>query len=351
MKKAFILLFILISSCTAKQHVSVEEINILNKADNISLAGTLTLPAGKGPFPGVVLISGSGPVDRDETFEGHKFFKVLASYLAESGIASYRYDKRGVGESNGNFETVILENFASDAHEALKFLKSRPEISKAGFIGHSEGGLVGPIASSRGSDCDFMVLMAPPALSIDQTFIKQMEAHLSVKEVPIDEIKKQAEIEEEIWQIIKDGDDLSEIKISVEAVIRKNLNDFYYLKGTNEEDLESKIQGQVDWFVNSINFDYFKKYIDHEFFSDIKCPVFAITGDKDLFVVYPEEFDLIKSQLSSNKDYINSFKVYPNVNHLFQTCETGLYEEVSQITETMNGQVMADIAGWINELK
>ena len=126
---------------------------------------------------------------------------------------------------------------------------------------------------------------------------------------------------------------------------------FYYLKGTNEEDLESEIQGQVDWFVNSINFDYFKKYIDHEFFSDIKCPVFAITGDKDLFVVYPEEFDLIKSQLSSNKDYTNSFKVYPNVNHLFQTCETGLYEEVSQITETLNEQVMADIAEWINELK
>ena len=344
------MLIILLVCCKRQQNFTVEEVIVKNKVDTISLAGNLTLPPGEGPFTGVVLVAGSGEIDRDETFQGHQFFKVLAEYLAENGIASYRYDKRGVGESSGIFKEVILEDFVSDAHAALKYLNSHPKISRVGFIGHSEGGMVAPMAAAIDDTCKFLVLKAPPAFSIDRTFTKQMEAHLEVKEVPVQEIRKQAEIEEEIWKIIKNGNNLEQIKIRVEALIRENLKDFYYLKGTKEKDLESEISSQVNWFVNALNFDYFKKYNDHEFYSNIKCPVFALTGDKDLFVVYPEEFNLIKSQLSSNTTNENTFKIYPNLNHMFQTCETGLYEEVGQLPETMNKQVLSDIADWINNL-
>src|SRR5262245_8010092 len=132
----------------------------------IRLAGTLTLPAGTGPFPFVVMITGSGPQNRDEDIFGFKVFQVLADRLARNGVAGYRYDDRGVGGSTGNVANATTQDFASDALAALVALKGRPEIDarRMGLLGHSEGATAAAIAASRSSDVSFAILIAPPAL-------------------------------------------------------------------------------------------------------------------------------------------------------------------------------------------
>lgn len=348
MKKACLFLFVLLSSCKEGPSFSVEEVTVQSKVNNVSIAGTLTLPNGKGPFKGVILLAGTGKMDRDQTFEGHKFFKVLANYLAENGIASYRYDKRGVGESTGSFETATLEDFASDAFVALEFLKSHPKISEVGFIGQSEGGKVAPLATLNNNLCDFLVLMAPPGLPLDQASLNQTKAMLSARGISKDNIQKQLIIEAQIWNLVKSKKDIDSIRIEVEKTIRSNIDDYYYLKNVVKEGLEKAIIDEVNWFVNSLNFNEIHgPYYSSDFFKKIKCPVFILTGDKDLFVVYPEEFNYLKGLIETNREIKSTFKVYPNVNHLFQTCETGLYEEVSKISETINPHVMRDIANWI----
>ncbi|WP_297695853.1 alpha/beta hydrolase [uncultured Eudoraea sp.] len=351
MRIYFIITLCLFYLYSCGQSITIKEVEIINPIDNITLSGSLTLPKGPGPFPGVVLVAGTGKMDRDQTFEGHKFFKVLADYLAENGIASYRYDKRGVGKSSGDFKTATLKAFSSDAFEALKYLKSHSKISYAGFIGHSEGGKVAPMATLDNDVCDFLVLMAPPGLPADKSWPNMTETDLRARGIENEVIQKQIDIETQIWELVKTGDNIVETREMVKNLIRKNIDHYYYLKNTNKEDLEQRIEEDANWFVDSINFDEMQNYIDSKILSELNCPVFAITGDKDLFVVYPNEFEMVKILIKSNSEVESTFKVYPGLNHLFQNCETGLIEEVSKISETMDAEVMFDISEWIKNLK
>lgn len=351
MRIYYIILFFSLYLYSCGQYNTSQEVEIFNPIDNVTISGSLTLPKGPGPYPGVVLVAGTGKMDRDQTFEGHKFFKVLANYLAKNGIASYRYDKRGVGKSSGNFNTATLKAFSSDALEALKFLKSHSKISYAGFIGHSEGGKVAPMATLNNNVCDFLVLMAPPGLPSDKTLLNMTEAELRVKGLENDAIQKQIDIETQIWELVKTGNNIVQTKEMVKDLIHINIDHYYYLKDIKKEELDARIEQDANWFVNSVNFEEMQNYIDSKMLSELNCPVFAITGDKDLFVVYPTEFDMVRTLLKSKTEIESTFKVYPGLNHLFQNCETGLIEEVSMISETMDSEVMADISEWIKNLK
>lgn len=132
------------------------------------LAGELVLPSGEGPFPAVLLIAGSGPQNRDEEVAGHRPFLVLSDHLAKAGYASFRYDKRGVGQSGGDFATATISDFAEDAGAAFDVLAAIPEIDKdrVAMLGHSEGGLTAPIAA-RGRNVAALVLLAGPSVPID----------------------------------------------------------------------------------------------------------------------------------------------------------------------------------------
>ncbi len=154
-----------------------EDVSFRNQTASVTLAGTLTLPSGKGPFPAVILTAGSGPVDRDETVAGHRIFLVLADYLTRHGIAVLRYDKRGVGQSTGDFPAATTEDLANDALDAVAYLKNRPEINpkEIGLVGHSEGGLIAPMVVSRSSDVAFIVLMAGPGVTGEEILLKQTE--------------------------------------------------------------------------------------------------------------------------------------------------------------------------------
>ncbi|GAI74447.1 unnamed protein product, partial [marine sediment metagenome] len=152
-----------------------EEVAYENKDVGITLAGTLTLPSGDAPSPVVLLISGSGPQDRDGTIYGHHPFLVLADYLTRQGIAVLRVDDRGVGESTGDFSNATSEDFASDVLAGIEYLKTRKEINpeKIGLVGHSEGGLIAPIVAVKSPDVAFIVLMAGPGLTGEEILYLQ----------------------------------------------------------------------------------------------------------------------------------------------------------------------------------
>src|SRR5271165_695440 len=155
-----------------------EDVSYENKVQNVTLAATLTIPQGKGPFPGVVLITGSGPQDRDETLLGHKPFLVLSDYLTRHGIAVLRADDRGVGKSTGNFSTATTADFATDTEAGVAYLKTRPEIDphKIGLIGHSEGGVIAPMVAARNPDVAFIVMMAGSGVRGDDLLVAQGQA-------------------------------------------------------------------------------------------------------------------------------------------------------------------------------
>src|SRR5439155_1547432 len=162
-----------------------EEITFANATAKISLAGTLTLPRGQGLFPAAILLAGSGPNDRDESLAGHRPFLILADQLARRGIVVLRFDKPGMGKSTGDYANATMEDFAADAEAALAYLKTRKELDakKIGLIGHSEGGMIAPLIAAHSGDVAWIVLLAGPGLTGEETLLLQSELILKAADV------------------------------------------------------------------------------------------------------------------------------------------------------------------------
>jgi pimeloyl-ACP methyl ester carboxylesterase len=305
-----------------------------SKAD-IDLAATLTIPEGKGPFPAVLLMAGSGPHDRDETLMGHKPFLVLADYLTRKGIVVLRADKRGCGRSGGNYSQAVMSDFASDADAGVAFLKTRPEVDPKhiGLIGHSEGGLEAPMVAVHNRDVAFVVLMAGPGVSGDLILTAQqklIEASIGKTSA---EIEKDAVTQREIFAILgKEEDDAAREKELRAA-----------LSGT-VPDAQIGMQIKV---LNSPWFRDFVKYDPAPTLSKLVCPVLAINGEKDLQVPPEQNLPAIRKALEAagNKNF--EVVELPGLNHLFQNAKTGAIGEYAEIEETMSPAVMEKISSWI----
>ncbi|HAH58159.1 MAG TPA: alpha/beta hydrolase, partial [Bacteroidales bacterium] len=169
-----------------------EEVTFQNTKANILLAGTLTLPEKEGNFPVVILITGSGPQNRDEELLGHKPFLVIADYLTKNGIGVLRYDDRGVGQSTGDFKAATTADFATDVESAIEYLKTRKEVNvhKIGLIGHSEGGIIAPMVASASNDVSFIVLLAGTGIRGDKLLLLQQELIAKANGVSETEIEK-----------------------------------------------------------------------------------------------------------------------------------------------------------------
>jgi len=280
-----------------------EDVKFENKAAGITLAGTLTLPQEGKKFPVAVLVTGSGPQNRNEELLGHKPFFVLSDYLTRNGIAVLRFDDRGVGESIGKFETATLDDFASDASAAVNYLKTRKEINpkKIGVIGHSEGGTIAfMLASNKNNGLAYIVSMAGMAIPGDS--LLRMQRYLLSKAMGISD------------------ENIAKNEKMVEDITAKQM-----------------ATPEIKSIINCNPAAALTK---------IKCPVLALNGEKDLQVPADINLDRIKALV---KDKVTA-KKYPNLNHLFQHCATGLPTEYGNIEETMSPEVLNDIATWIKRV-
>ncbi len=328
-----------------------EEVSYPNKKVNLTLAGTFTYPKGDNSFPAVVLISGSGPQNRNEEIFGHKPFLVLADYLTKNGIAVLRFDDRGIAKSTGDFSSATTKDFVSDALAGVEYLRSRKEVKKdeIGLIGHSEGGLIAPLAAVESPDIDFIVLMAGTGLTGEEILKQQTALILKANGYDEEKIKRDINVLSQMYEVIVREKDTSVAREKLKEVFDKN-----YAELTDEEKKEigepNQSFKQQTKTLLSPWFRFFLSYDPYPTLTKVKVPVLAINGEKDLQVPPKEDLEMIEKALKEggNKNY----KVIelPGLNHLFQTAETGSPTEYSKIEETMSPVALETITDWIKKI-
>ncbi|MEN8145422.1 MAG: alpha/beta fold hydrolase [Gemmatimonadota bacterium] len=320
------------------------EVEFDNVAAGIRLAGTLTLPATGRGLPGVILISGSGPQDRDETVFGHRPFLVLADHLTRSGIAVLRFDDRGVGRSSGDFSAATTEDFASDVEAALDYLAGRPEVNAAaiGLIGHSEGGLVAPMVAAESERVAFVVLLAGPGTPGDRILINQAELIARASGLSEEAAQSVRIRQKEILEAVTRGTEQTEL----EALLRKHMQD--QLAGLTDEEKDARIQTQLA-ALSSPWFRYFLAYDPVPALRKVRVPVLALTGELDLQVPYEENLSQIEEALVSGGNPDVTVVSLAGHNHLLQEAKTGLPAEYAQIEQTISPTALDLVSSWILE--
>jgi len=317
-----------------------EEITFPNEKAKITLAGTLTLPRGPGPFPAAILLSGSGPQDRDESIVGHRPFLVLADHLTRKGIAVLRFDKRGIGKSTGDYANATTEDFAADAEAALSYLKTRKEIDpkRTGFIGHSEGGLIAPLVASRSGGVAWIVLLAGPGLNGEDTLLLQSELILKSSGVDDDQIAKTRAFNKQTYALVRQEKD--------PAALQAKLTDLVQSSSMSAMLPPAALQSQLR-VVTSPWFRFFLDYDPVPALQKTTCPVLALTGEKDIQVPSRENLPKIQKALQDggNKDF--QATELPGLNHLFQHSPTGSIGEYGSIEETMAPEALNAVSDWV----
>ena len=324
-----------------------EEVVYENKEAAVKLAGTLTIPGQEGPFPAALLISGSGPQDRDETLLGHHPFLVLADYLTRLGIAVLRVDDRGVGKSGGDFTQATSEDFASDVLAGLEYLKSREEINpkQIGLIGHSEGGIIAPMVAVQSSDVAFIILMAGTGLIGEEILYLQGELILRAEGASDEPIARNRSLQEQMFIVVKEEKDNSVAEKRVRAILQDAMPE---VSEEQRKGAEAAVEAQIQW-VLSPWFRHFLAYDPKPTLMKVKCPVLAINGQKDVQVPPKENLAAIEEALKAggNNDY--TIKELSGLNHLFQTAQTGAISEYARIEETISPTALKIMGDWILE--
>ncbi|MBT2133291.1 alpha/beta hydrolase [Croceibacterium sp. LX-88] len=321
----------------------VEEVAFDNSAfADVHLAGTLTLPEGKGPFPAAIMITGSGAQDRDETLLEHKPFAVIADHLTRHGIAVLRFDDRGVGKSTGNYPSATSADLATDANAAFAYLAARPDIrhDAIGFIGHSEGGMIGPIAMSTNPAVAYFVALAGPGTNLSQLMLSQRRLLTAQMGLSEEEIDRQEPIMAALFKAMADADTPEAGYDAAMAVLTPEAKTALGMPADMDGALVVR-QISGPWF------QYFLKYDPVPNLARIKVPVLALNGSLDLQVPAKENLPVIREALKNNPDA--TVVELPGLNHLFQTATTGSVGEYRDIEETVSPAALDVISDWISQ--
>jgi len=328
-----------------------EIVSFKNITDKVELAGTLTLPESSGPYPAVLLLSGSGGNDRDQLIWGHRVFLVLADYLTRQGIAVLRYDDRGVGRSTGDYDKGTFDAFKRDALAGVGYLKTRPEIDakKIGLTGHSEGAVIGPLAASESPDVAFMVLMAAPGLSSDdfKGLIMQWTDGYRAKGASQKAITFKASVLRNIFYTIRHEDDLEVARSKIKNLLQKAKPELAKFSASERKkiELESVDTYNFDWML-SPGFSSILRYNPKETLMKVKCPVLALHGDRDKQIP-KDNLKGVEAALKAGGNLQYTIKEFSGLNHLFQTAKTGSPSEYAGIEETISPIVLKVISDWI----
>lgn len=301
----------------------------------VRLAGTLTLPAGDGPFPAVLLVTGSGAQDRDQTLFEHKPFLVIADYLTRRGVAVLRVDDRGVGGSTGATPRDTTADYATDVAAGVAWLKTRREIDprRIGLLGHSEGGVIAPLVASRDETIAFVVLLAGPGVPGADVIVEQVRALAQAAGAPTAVAEQSAQMQRGLMDLLLRTED--------EAAAREGIAAYFTGRGAPVPDAATMRQLLSPWY---------RHYIAHDprpALRALRMPVLALLGGKDIQVTVEQNLPALRDALQANPR--SQIVALPALNHLFQTASTGGVQEYGQISETIAPAVLERIAGWILE--
>jgi pimeloyl-ACP methyl ester carboxylesterase len=333
-----------------------EDVTYPDKEAKFTLAGTLTLPKGMGPFPVVIMITGSGSQDRDETLLGHKPFLVIADSLTKRGIAVLRVDDRGVGGSTGDPLEATTMDFAGDVRAGIAYLKTRKEIDpkRIGLVGHSEGGIIAPMVAAGSDDVAFIVLLA--GTGMDGAEILKAQTRLIFKAGGGSDasVAMQLKVLDAILGLVvgpkdgkKDPKDAKADAAKLEALARAAIALIPESERKAMGDLSTRSIEQQIARVNSPWFRFFLTFDPKTVLAKVRCPVLAINGSKDLQVPCKDNLAAIESALRSGGNKSVTIKEFPGLNHLFQPCNTGAPSEYNSIEQTIDPAVLTVLGDWI----
>jgi pimeloyl-ACP methyl ester carboxylesterase len=325
-----------------------EEITFENKQAGIKLAGTLSMPSQKGTYPAVVLISGSGPQDRDETILGHKPFLVLADFLTRNGFAVLRYDDRGTAASGGDFKAATSRDFADDALAAVQYLSKRKEINKKqiGLIGHSEGGAIAPMLAAQSANIGFIVMLAGPAMPGSELLLQQQKAIAAAEGMPEAQAEEANRINSALYDIVVRSKSEEEADKELSAYLKVALK----LQPTNDSAQRISQDATVRNYVSELNnpwIRFFLKYNPAKDIAKVQCPVLALYGEKDVQVPAKANAEALKEAMQQSKNEKVSILELPGLNHLFQEASTGAPSEYATIEQTFSPKAMNEILNWL----
>jgi len=327
-----------------------EEIAFDNPKGNDRLAGTLTMPADGKASKIVVLITGSGPENRDEEIFNHRPFLVISDWLTRHGIAVLRYDDRGVAKSTGVYSAATSADFADDAEAAVNYILSRPDLKNMsiGLLGHSEGGMIAPMVAVRNNNVKFIVMLAGPGVPISQLMLKQVQDQQ--RGAPQAAIDFNSGLSKAWYDgVIQNPNDSPEqLKVKLDTIgIR-------YIHARPESGipdaaipaiLQSDSQMLTPWMR------YFLRVDPADYLKKVRCPVLAIDGTLDLQVDGETNLAAIKANVEKGGNKDVTIVKMDNLNHLMQKAKTGKVDEYAEISTTIEPQVLTTISDWINKLK
>ena len=290
-----------------------EEVTFTNKKEGNTLSGTLTIPAGEGPFLAMVLVSGSGQQNRDEELMNHRPFWVIADYLSRRGVAVLRYDDRGMGGSTGEVFKATSLDFSYDAEAAFDFLRNRKEInaSQVGILGHSEGGIINFMVAARRPEVAFLVSLAGPAVNGVEVLKEQQAAILRAQGMSEEMVQFSGNANAQMFDII--------------------------------EASSSREEADSPWMY------YFLKYDPTEAIVKTNCPALLLNGSKDLQVLASQNLPAYERIIAEHGKTNLTLRELPDLNHLFQHCETGSPNEYFTIEETISPEVLERIVEFVKK--
>lgn len=309
-----------------------QEVRVPSKATGVTLACTLTIPEEEGPHPAMVLVTGSGPQDRDETVFGHKSFLVIADYLARHGVGALRCDDRGTGKSTGRFLGGTTADFSLDAEGAFNYLLGRPEFKRVGIAGHSEGAVIAPMVASRRAAVAFEVMLAGIGVRGDRVGYAQAAAIQRAKGLPEEAIERNRKMRQILIALARAG--------ATEGEMRRQVREKFATIPDSERIILLLKDPWHRWFVD---------YDPTPMLEKVKCPVLVLNGDLDLQVVADLNIPAIEAAFRKGGNQHVTVRRFPKLNHLFQTARTGLPDEYPRIEETISPVVLETIVNWLHE--
>jgi pimeloyl-ACP methyl ester carboxylesterase len=324
-----------------------EEVRIPHLKERFELAGTLTIPEGKPPFPAIVFFTGSGAQNRDQEVFGHKPFLVLADYLTRAGYATLRMDDRGVGGSGGDMRTATTLDFADDALSGVRYLQKRKEIDRKriGLLGHSEGALVCAIAAAKAPrEVAFLIMLAGTGVPGEQILYRQAELMSRKAGLAEPLIERNRALQQRVFEILKRERDDTKAQDAIYEAMLQSLGAGANLPENQKAALRAQAANYISpWFRAFITLDpapYLRK---------VRCPVLALNGELDLQVDPEQNLPAIERALREGGNKRITIRRLPNLNHLFQKARTGLITEYTEIEETFNPNALEAIRKWLDE--
>lgn len=326
-----------------------------NAAHTVHFGGTLTYPNGHGPFPALVLITGSGIQDRDETIFGHKPFAVIADYLTRRGYAVLRVDDRTAGLSTGDLERATSADFAKDVETSVAWLRGRPMIDtkRVGLLGHSEGAMIAPMVAAADPSIAFIVLLAAPVEGGFATMGYQTLKPLELAHAPGPAMKAAAAREKILLQhIIRDTTAVQFVQgvdADYRAFVNANKDSTGHIPAyvVSPDALKAALTQQAPALLRPW-WKFFLTYDPGKDFAHVSCPILALGGTKDVQVDNGLDLQLISSLVNPAEKSKVTVHELPGLNHLFQTCHTCTVDEYGRLEETFSPDALKTIGDWLD---